>query len=243
MKPGAIRTFLAMTAAVSVALAVSASAWADLPDWGTTAQITRADASPDWTHGSIAGAVSGLPTPTHHVWNARAYVAPNGAACPPKEFPDPSAGLTRIVWESHVDRNPSFDIPDVSLNIGISPRICIYGVYEYFFWPGVSDQTLLASRLFTVPPPPPPPFPPAQGEKSAVMLRRGTALSKARSALKRRFGKAYRRGNRKRLRCSKQSSTRYLCTFSFRYRKKRRDGTLTVAIKPNGSVTTKIKRG
>ena len=142
-----------------------------------------------------------------------------------------------------MDRNPSFDIPDVPLNIGISPRICIYGVYEYLFWPGALDQTLLASRLFTVPPPPPLPSPPAQGEKSAVTLRRGTALSKARSALKRRFGKAYRRGNRKRLRCRKQSSTQYLCTFSFRHRKKRRDGTLTVAIKPNGSVTTKIKRG
>jgi hypothetical protein len=238
-----LRTSFALIVSVSVALAFSASAWADLSDWGTTAQITRADASPDWTHGSIAGSVSDLPPQTHHVWDARAYVAPNGSVCQAKEFP---FGLTRIVWESSedrnsffTDRNPSFDIPDVLLNIGISPRLCLYGIFRYFGVGQVLDRTLLATRLFTVPPPVPPP----PGQKSEVTLSRGTAFSKARSALKKRFGTAYKRGKRKRLRCSKRSSTRYRCTFSFRHRKKRQHGTVTVAIKPNGSVTTKIKRG
>jgi hypothetical protein len=221
-------------------LTFSASAWADLPDWGTTAQITRADASPDWTHGSIAGSVSGPPTPTHHVWDARAYVAPNGAVCRAKEFPDPNSGGTRIVWQSSLDRNPSFDIPDVPLNIGISPRLCLYGIYRYLFGFGeVLDRTLLATRLFTVPPPVPPP----QGKKSEFRLSRGTAFSKARSALKKRFGTAYERGKRKSLRCGRRSSTRYFCTFSFRHRKKRQHGSVTVSMKPNGSVTTRIRRG
>jgi hypothetical protein len=54
--------------------------------------------------------------------------------------------------------------------------------------------------------------------------------------------KAYRRGKRKRLRCRQQSSDRYLCTFSFRYRKGRQAGTVTVARKPNGSATARVKR-
>jgi hypothetical protein len=189
--------------------------------------------------------VSGLPPTTHHISYARAYVVSNGAVCYPNSLPDPNSEATKLVWESPIgNQNPSFDIPDVPLNSGVSPRICLYGVYEYIFViGGSSERRPLASRFFTVPPPPPPASPPAQEKKSEVTLSRGTALSKAKSALKKRFGKAYKHGKRKRLRCSKQSPARYLCTFSFRYRKKRQDGTVAVAIEPNGSVTTKIKRG
>jgi hypothetical protein len=244
MNPVASRIFFALTASVSAALAFSASAWAGTGLITATGEITRADASPDWAHGSIAGSVSGLPPTTHHVSYARAYVVSNGAVCDPKSLPDTNSGATKLVWESpRGDQNPSFDIPDMPLNLGVSPRICLYGIYDYIFViGGSSERRLLASRFFTVPPPPPPASPSAQEKKSEVTLSRRTALSKAKSAVKRRFGKAYKRGKRKRLRCSKQSSTRYLCTFSFRYRKKRQKGTVTVAVKANGSVTTKIKR-
>ena len=154
-----------------------------------TAQITRADASPDWTRGSITGSVSGLPTPTHHVWNVRAYVAPNGAACHPKEFPDSSAGLTRMVWESHVGRSclrhPRCAVGhrDIAshlhlwrLRVSLSGREC---------WTKRSWR----ARSLTVPPPPATSVPTRSREKSAVTLRRGTALSKARSALKKRSGR------------------------------------------------------
>jgi hypothetical protein len=240
MNPVTSRTFFALTASVSAALAFSASAWAGTGLISATGEITRADASPDWAHGSIAGSVSGLPPQTHHVSYARAYVVSNGAVCDPKSLPDTDSEATELVWESpRGNQNPSFDIPDVPLNVGMSPRICLYGVYDYLFLiGGGSERRLLASRFFTVPPPPPP----AQEKKSEVSLSRGTVLSKAKSALRKRFGKAYKRGKRKRLRCSKQSSTRYLCSFSFRYRKKPQKGTVTVAIQANGSVTTKIKR-
>jgi hypothetical protein len=240
MKPVSLKTSAVLIASVIAALASSASAWADTSQFsplaGATGQITRADASPDWTHGSIAGSVAGLASPTHHVSSARAYVVPNGNGC---------SGPAQLVWEStatYQQQTLSFDIPDVTLNSGIAPRICLVGVYEYIFAiGGAYESRLLASRLFTVPPPPPPP--PSQEHGSEATLSRGTALSKAKSALKKRFGTTYKRGRRKRLRCNKQSSTRFLCTFSFRYRKKRQHGTVTVAINPNGSVTTKIKRG
>jgi hypothetical protein len=245
MNPVASRISFALTVSVVAALACSASAWAGYALTTATGEITRADASPDWAHGSIAGSVSGLPPTTHHISYARAYVVSNGAVCYPNSLPDPNSEATKLVWESpRGNQNPSFDIPDVPLNVGVSARICLYGVYDYIFViGGSSERRLLASRFFTVPPPPPPASPPAQEKKSEVTLSRGTALSKAKSALKKRFGKAYKHGKRKRLRCSKQSPARYLCTFSFRYRKKRQDGTVAVAIEPNGSVTTKIKRG
>ena len=126
----------------------------------------------------------------------------------------------------------------VPLDNGISPHICLYATHKNLTLPGVWNATLLASRFFTVPAPPP------QGPAPAtvVTLSRATALSKARSALKKRFGKAYKRGKRKRLSCAKRSSTRHRCTYSFRYRQKRQKGTVTVAIKPDGSFMTKIKR-
>ena len=234
MKPVGLRTFLVFTVSVSVALAFSASAGAATPLSNATGEITHTDASPDWAHGSIAGSVSGLSAPTHHFSYARAYVVSN------------DNGAAKLVWESSPDygnQDPSFDIPDVLLNVGISPRICLYAYYDYIFSIGGSyESKLLACRFFTVPPPPPSPFAPAQGRDSEATLSRGTVLSKAKAALRKRFGKAYKRGKRKRLRCSRQASNRYVCKFSFRYRKKRQKASVAVAIEPNGSVTTKIKR-
>lgn len=105
-------------------------------------------------------------------------------------------------------------------------------------------ETLSASRTFTVRPAPVTPRPPStpQPKTAAVTLSRTTVYAKAKSALKARYGRAYRRGKRKRLSCGKRSSTRYRCTFSFRHRKKLRKGIVTVAIGPDGSVSTEIKR-
>jgi hypothetical protein len=223
------------------ALAFSTSAWAGTALTNATGEITRADASPDWAHGSIAGSVSGLPPPTHHVSYAQAYVVSSGAACYPDSLPAPDSTDTKLIWEStRGTQSAAFDIPEVPLNVGLSPRVCVYGVYDYIFgyW-GSFERKLLASRSFTALPPPPPP----REQEAAATLSHATAFSRARSALAKRFGKAYKHGKRKRLRCGKRSPTRYLCTFSFRHRKRRQAGTVTVVIKPNRSVTTKIERG
>jgi hypothetical protein len=234
MKRFAARFLVASIASTVAGVMLASSAPA------ATGQISRADATADWSHGSIAGSVSDFPPPTHRAWSARAYVVANGVVCHSNDFPDPYPVAPQLVWESVPgDQNPSFDIPDVALNSGISPRICLYGVYEHQTLPGQGYyRTLMASRFFTVPPPPPQGTPPPT---TVVALSRATAVSKARSALKKRFGKAYKRGKRKRLSCAKRSSTRYRCTFSFRYRKKRK-GIVIVSIKPNGAVTTKIRQ-
>jgi hypothetical protein len=237
MKRLAARFLVASFASTVAGVMLASSAIA------ATGQITRADATADWSQGSVAGSVAGLEPASYGIdsW-ARAYVVPNGAVCTAFEVYDPKPPDDfKVIWESASgDQNPSFDLPDVTLNSGISPRVCLYSVYRANFWlPGVYYRTLLASRFFTVPPPPPPL---AQGTPPVATLSRATALSKATSALKKRFGKAYKRGKRKRLSCAKQSSTRYRCAFSFRYRKKRRQGIAIVSIKPNGAITTKIKR-
>jgi hypothetical protein len=153
-------------------------------------------------------------------------------------LPGSDAATSKLVWESPRGiQGASFDIPDVPLNVGLSPHVCLYGVWDYIFGYGGSyERRLLATRFFTVLPPPP-------SAQSGVTLSRGTALSRAGSALRRRFGRTYRRGLRKRLICDRRSPSRYRCTFSFRYRKQRQRGTVTVVMRPDGSVTTKIKRG
>jgi hypothetical protein len=209
-----------------------------------TGQITRADASPDWTHGSIAGFASEVGAYRWRFSVARAYVVPNGAVCFVTALPNPNPSLgVELVWESGLyEQNPSFDLPDVPLNSGISPQLCLYaGLYNIYLPTG--SPLLLANTSFAVPSPPstPQPLPPPP-KTAAVTLSRAAAYTKAKSALRARFGRVYRRGKRKRLSCAKQSSTRYRCTFSFRYRKKLRKGTVTVAIQPDGSVTMKIRR-
>ena len=195
-----------------------------------TGQITRADATADWSQGSVAGSVAGLPPPALYLFGsaAMAFVVPNSFVCDAQNLPgyfpsSPYDGAIRLIW---MGGDESFDLPNVPLYKGISPRICLYATHKNLTLPGVWNATLLASRFFTAP-------------ATVVTLSRATALSKARSALKKRFGKAYKRGKRKRLSCAKRSSTRHRCTYSFRYRQKRQKGTVTVAIKPDGSFMTR----
>jgi hypothetical protein len=205
-------------------------------------EITRADASPDWTRGSIAGLVRDVPDSEYRVTHAWAFVLPNSAPCEQlSSYPNGGVGL---VWESaYGDQNRSFDIPDLPLNSGIAPRLCLYGYLVHIVdVPTDRGEFLLSSRTFTVPPAPSKPRPPATPQPTAVTLSRTTAYAKAKSALKARFGRAYRRGKSKRIRCGRRSSRRYRCTFSFRYRKKLRKGIVTVVMKPHGSVSTEIQR-
>jgi hypothetical protein len=230
---------------VACAALIALTAWSPTAAFGTTGEITRADASPDWLHGSIAGYVTDLPPSRYpetgaEIWDALAFVQPASYACNSfnpyyRNYPDGADKSVKLAWRG----TTSFDIEDFQLDGSYGKRVCLYEHHEYLNLPdGGGYYVLLADRLLTVPQPPL--LPPTQGQP-VVTLSRATAFSKAKSALKRRFGKAYKRGKRKRLSCAKQSSTRYRCSFSFRYRRERPAGTVAVAIKPNGVVVTKIK--
>ena len=242
MKRLAMTTVLASTAVLG---AVSLCAGSVL---AATGQITRADATADWSRGSVAGSVAGLPPSVYAFYNsfAAAYVVPNGFACHPQEIPgyfpvSPYPGAIRQIWTSApADQNPSFDLPYVPLDNGRSPRICLYAVYKALTLPGVNNATLLASRSFAVPPPAQS-TPPTTQSQPPVTLSRAAALSKARSALKKRFGRTYTRAERKRLSCARRSATRRICAFSFRYKAKRRAGTVRVQRRANGTVAAKTR--
>jgi hypothetical protein len=231
--------FLVSSIASTVAVVMLAS-----PAPGVTGQITRADATPDWSRGSVAGSVAVLPPAVFGLYAsaASAYVVPSAFVCHAEQLPGyfpvtPYPGAVRVVWFAYGDQDQSFDLPNVALDGGISPRVCLYATYKNLTLPGVWNATLLASRSFVVPSPSP-----TQGQSPVVTLSRATALAKAKSALAKRFGNAYKRGKRKRLACRKKSSTRYRCTFSFRYHGKRRKGNVTVAMEPGGAITTRINR-
>jgi hypothetical protein len=92
------------------------------------------------------------------------------------------------------------------------------------------------------PSPPPPSLPPAQTlskqppAAKGVSLSKTLAISKAKAALKRKYGRTYKGSKRKRLSCKKSPGDTYRCTYSFSYRQKKRSGAVIVR-----STTTGIK--
>lgn len=216
------------------------------PPAGPTGAITRANASPDWQHGSLAGYVRGA--------NGVALVQPY--SCNPNNphyRGDPSDPRTndpnvRGAWTGI--GGGSFDIPDFPLKGMADLRICLYAEYdhivccdEYGLPYGYSTYHFLATRVFTIPPPP---------LVSSIGLSKGAtathpaalaaraARSKARAALKRKFRRAYSHGKQKKLSCTRLSASSYRCNFAFRYRKKRWTGSVRVKRELNGTITVGV---
>jgi hypothetical protein len=80
--------------------------------------------------------------------------------------------------------------------------------------------------------------PPASTQQAPrVVLSKALAVSKAKAALSKKYGRAYKRG-RRRLSCNRRSSQVYACSFTLRYRKKKRSGTVTVRTTTAGIKTT-----
>jgi hypothetical protein len=71
-------------------------------------------------------------------------------------------------------------------------------------------------------------------------LSKAVALSKAKTALSRKYGRIYKRGKR-RVSCKRRSAREYRCSFSLRYRKKKRLGTVKVLATSTGVKVT-VKR-
>lgn len=241
-----IRDHRPSSALVVCAALIALIAWSPTAAFGTTGEITRADASPDWLHGSIAGYLTGLPPSRYpetgaEIWDALAFVQPASYACEPLNpyyiiSGDGADKRVKLAWRGAA----SFDIDDFPLDGSPDQRVCLYEHHEYLQLPdGGGYYTLLADRLLTVPQPPPPQT--QSGPKQAT-LSKTTAVSRAKAALKRQFGGKYKRGKRKRLHCVRRSSTHYRCSFSFRYRQRRQAGKVIVRRKPSGTVTATIKR-
>ncbi|MEA2341489.1 MAG: eukaryotic-like serine/threonine-protein kinase [Solirubrobacteraceae bacterium] len=71
-------------------------------------------------------------------------------------------------------------------------------------------------------------------------LTHSVAMSRASSILAKRFGRVYTRGNHKHLNCRRQSSSRHSCSVSWRYKKYRYKGRVTV--NRNGLVSIQVMR-
>jgi hypothetical protein len=74
-------------------------------------------------------------------------------------------------------------------------------------------------------------------QKPTATLAKATAVSRAKAALKRKYGRTYTR-SKKRIACKRRSSTQYRCTYTLRYRKKTRRGTVTVRRTSDGVKAT-----
>jgi hypothetical protein len=80
---------------------------------------------------------------------------------------------------------------------------------------------------------------PSTKQAQTPSLSKAVALSKAKSALRRKYGRAYKRG-RKHLACRRQSARKYSCNFTVRYRKQKHTGTVTVRLTSEG-IETRVR--
>jgi hypothetical protein len=252
-------TFIAAIAALaSLAFAVPARA-------NPTGEITTATRYSDWSVGSFSGSASfdetscpGAPC------NWRAELTTQSIGCAADPWPPASSESVLTLWSSEIqmqDGTVSFDEHDRALLPGVADqRLCLYIAYTS---PVVQGEiaVIAASRTnFTIADPPPPgdggggggsggggggagAVSPGTGTQvqtnpPAATLSSANALAKAKAALKKKFGRAYRKGKKKHLSCAKQSATVYRCSFSFRNRKKKRSGTVTVRQTASGIKTT-----
>ena len=118
----------------------------------------------------------------------------------------------------------------------------------------VASQPVVVRRPSLVPPPPPdftaPPQttltrpPPAQTGSAPplapALLAKQRATGAAKRALKRRFGRAYKRAKRKQISCKRRSLTRFRCRYSFGSKTTKRKGIVEVLL-VGSRVTTRFR--
>jgi hypothetical protein len=197
-------------------------------------------------------------------WNGWLMVQPTTASCDDRDAP-PSPGDPSIVaatGEQSTDGTISFSEQSWPLLPGVQgQRLCLYLLDDGTVLepnpacatdplcnPPMIESVLkvfskLAERDFTAEAQPSPPVAAGGGTHTAPVkqqrlnLSQKVAVSKAKAALLKRFGLKYKRGKSKRLSCTLRSLGAWRCNFSFRYKKKKRAGTVTVVRTPAGIAT------
>jgi hypothetical protein len=249
---------------VATALAISpGGASADV-----TGNIDYAEATPDWTYGSFAGSITytNCASRVQCDWTGIVTVQPTTYACDsndPLPSGDRNVSLVAGTGTQSTDGTVMFSKQNWPIIRGVyGQRLCLYlweqgtihepdpfcQIAPQFCDPGGVDRALyffstVAQRIFTVSSlsPPAPPAPPSVAPNTVRILpplTRKVASSKAKRALARKYGRAYKRGKRKRLSCSRRSSLSYRCKFSFKYRRKRHSGHVVVVSTDTGIKTT-----
>jgi hypothetical protein len=263
---------VALVAAVFSLVTAPVAAHADV-----TGSIDYATATPDWLHGSFGGSITyGLcDQRVDCKWSGLIILQVSSQSCD-SEDPFQGGDRNVFVVAATGDQSADATIPLSAQSWPILPgvqgqRLCLYlrergrvrepdplcdidplncnpdGIIRQ-----LNFYATIAQRLFVVeaqPPPPSPPPPPPVVKQGGPQLRlsKKTALSKAKAALARKFGRAYRRGRKKRVSCkplaasaggARASTADYRCAFSFRYRSKKRAGTVIVRRTPDGIKTT-----
>jgi hypothetical protein len=226
-----------------------------------TAAITSATTNPDWTVGSFAGSVtfdaSNCPEGPLCTWRADLTLQPDAPdyPCNALNYLRDGDPKVRLVW-SVEDQAPSptpviFDERDQPLLGVIGERLCLYIANT------TPDSRIIGahkgSLSWTIDSPPgdgggggagsgsggggSPATTKKTPAPTAVLTRAG-AVAKAKSALRRKYGRSYNRAKKKKLSCSKKSTSVYRCKFSFRNGKRKRSGTVTVRRTAEGIKTT-----
>jgi dipeptidyl aminopeptidase/acylaminoacyl peptidase len=169
----------------------------------------------------------------------------------PVSWSPDGAKLTFGVWDCCADpRGSDIGIVDADgTNLHVIPKPGVgdydpnWGTAEGTHEPPVDEvPAKVAPQPKTKAPPAPRPSAPfVRSEDPLGSLTKTRASAEARKALKHKYGQSYTRGKRKQLICKKQTATRYRCAFSFKSRKRRRAGTVTVEVNATGAATAVVR--
>jgi hypothetical protein len=163
-------------AALTVLLCMPALAIQSSSALASTGSFFRYTATPDWSHGDIAGSViwtecnAGCET-----WLALVYVQPTIYACYAEEWQDESDPNIRQIYNSggqHANTTINFERLGQPLLPGVyGQRLCMIGVQStrYGTYPDESyvGQEVLANRVMEVEAPAPVPLPPPPSEAAS----------------------------------------------------------------------------
>jgi hypothetical protein len=162
----------------------------------STGAFTRAGATPDWSHGNIAGSVTWTECNANcDSWLALVFVQPTTLPCRAEEWSDSGEPNEQMVYDSlgqHANATLSFEKLNESLLRGVyGQRLCMIGIQSTRYGPGpdetVVGQELLASKVMEVETPPAPaptttappaPAPPAVSTKCILAGREVRRLQK-----------------------------------------------------------------
>ena len=247
---------------VAQTLALLAASWILLaePASASSGQINHAYANQDWTRGSFAMSVTWTDCGSGPCsWLPVATVQPTlpSYSCHGDEALD-SDPNTRNVWSGgnqSANGTVATDISDVPILSGVQgQRLCVSVIEQRqirdpvcvaqapVFGMDPNDcpfinqivYHVLATKLLTL-------QPGTAAQAGGDALTKSTARKSARRALKRKFGRRYKRGKRKRLNCAKKSETKFKCRVKWVYDNDKYKGKVVVKMTGSGYVRVTVK--
>jgi hypothetical protein len=203
----------------------------------SSAQISRAEASPDWTHAHITLAYdwAGFDCSGWQFCNyyGYAFVAPSAPPYTCQDYLGASTDpYTKVIWSSgQIASQPpqtyNVDLPNAEILFGVvGQRLCVVDIYVVGnHIGGFSGRTVVAEATLALAPPP-------------SVLTEGDAKDATTTTLKQKYGRKFKQGEKKKIRCVEQSAdSEFDCRVSWLFKDYKYSGHVVCTV-ASGEVAT-----